>query len=263
MGRRAEERNCATGRAALGGWHGCFFQSPRGGFSGQRPEGSKKGALIVRIGFWGPLYYNYDQKPPIIVLVIIRAPILLPEAFVGVRGSAARAQDLRSCQTRVLALPSLRLQLLRQEHCIRSGSLLSACHDRYLSRRCYARTFGLRAWDQPPSRDPYRQDVGLKPKELERLGRCSTPVLFSCSYRNLTDPGFDVPRTGHKTSINPRPQNAQASSGPSAIRNPPGSRKICRHVSLLLAVIRRALFRDSLSDALAYATAGCSRALCC
>ena len=22
------------------------------------------GALIIRIGFWGPLYYNYDKEPP-------------------------------------------------------------------------------------------------------------------------------------------------------------------------------------------------------
>ena len=25
---------------------------------------SKTGALIIRIGFWGPLYYNYDREPP-------------------------------------------------------------------------------------------------------------------------------------------------------------------------------------------------------
>ena len=24
----------------------------------------KKGALISRIGFWGILYYNYNQEPP-------------------------------------------------------------------------------------------------------------------------------------------------------------------------------------------------------
>ena len=29
------------------------------------------GALIIRIGFWGPLYYNYGKEPPKIVLVII------------------------------------------------------------------------------------------------------------------------------------------------------------------------------------------------
>ena len=22
------------------------------------------GALIIRIGFWGPLYYNYNKEPP-------------------------------------------------------------------------------------------------------------------------------------------------------------------------------------------------------
>ena len=34
------------------------------------------GALIIRIGFWGPFYYNYNQEPPTIVLVILKAPIL-------------------------------------------------------------------------------------------------------------------------------------------------------------------------------------------
>ena len=29
------------------------------------------GALIIRIGFWGPLYYNSNKEPPKIVLVII------------------------------------------------------------------------------------------------------------------------------------------------------------------------------------------------
>ena len=28
------------------------------------------------IGFWGPLYYNYNEEPQKIVLVIIEAPIL-------------------------------------------------------------------------------------------------------------------------------------------------------------------------------------------
>ena len=33
------------------------------------------GALVIRIGFWGPLYYSYNNKePPKIVLVIIAAP---------------------------------------------------------------------------------------------------------------------------------------------------------------------------------------------
>ena len=27
--------------------------------------------LIIRIGFWGPLYYNYNKEPPKIVLVIV------------------------------------------------------------------------------------------------------------------------------------------------------------------------------------------------
>ena len=28
------------------------------------PKTSDVGALIIRIGFWGPLYYNYDKEPP-------------------------------------------------------------------------------------------------------------------------------------------------------------------------------------------------------
>ena len=35
------------------------------------------GALIIRIGFWGPLYYNCNKEPPKIVWVIMKAPILL------------------------------------------------------------------------------------------------------------------------------------------------------------------------------------------
>ena len=34
------------------------------------------GALRIRIGFWGPLYHNYNKDPPSIVLVTIWAPIL-------------------------------------------------------------------------------------------------------------------------------------------------------------------------------------------
>ena len=32
------------------------------------------GALTIRIGFWGPLYYTCSQQAPKIVLVIISAP---------------------------------------------------------------------------------------------------------------------------------------------------------------------------------------------
>ena len=42
-----------------------FQESRRLGF---RIEGNgkqtKKGTLIIRIGFWGPLYYSYNTKPP-------------------------------------------------------------------------------------------------------------------------------------------------------------------------------------------------------
>ena len=31
----------------------------------------------MRIGFWGPFYYNYNKEHPKIVQVIIKAPILL------------------------------------------------------------------------------------------------------------------------------------------------------------------------------------------
>ena len=32
------------------------------------------GALIIRIGFWGILYYSYNKEPPKIVQVMIKAP---------------------------------------------------------------------------------------------------------------------------------------------------------------------------------------------
>ena len=32
--------------------------------------------IIIRIGFWGPLYSNYKKAPPKTGLVIIEAPIL-------------------------------------------------------------------------------------------------------------------------------------------------------------------------------------------
>ena len=28
------------------------------------PQESTLGALIIRIGFWGPLYYTYNKEPP-------------------------------------------------------------------------------------------------------------------------------------------------------------------------------------------------------
>ena len=39
-------------------------------------EANTTGALIIRTGFWGPLYHSYSKEPPKIVLVIISAPIL-------------------------------------------------------------------------------------------------------------------------------------------------------------------------------------------
>ena len=33
---------------------------------------------MIRIRFWGPLYYTYDKEPPKIVKVIIKAPIVPP-----------------------------------------------------------------------------------------------------------------------------------------------------------------------------------------
>ena len=42
----------------------------------KRPKAHSVGALIIRIGFWGPLYYNYYTEPP--VLEIIEAPIVDP-----------------------------------------------------------------------------------------------------------------------------------------------------------------------------------------
>ena len=34
---------------------------------------------MIRIGFWGPLYYSYDEEPPKIVSVNIKASILEPQ----------------------------------------------------------------------------------------------------------------------------------------------------------------------------------------
>ena len=34
------------------------------------------GTFIIRIGFWGPLYCNFNVEPPKIVQVILKAPIL-------------------------------------------------------------------------------------------------------------------------------------------------------------------------------------------
>ena len=34
------------------------------------------GALIIRIRFWGPLYYNHNKEPPKLVQVIKKAPRL-------------------------------------------------------------------------------------------------------------------------------------------------------------------------------------------
>ena len=35
------------------------------------------GALIIRIGFWEALYYDYNKEPPKTVQAIIEAPIVL------------------------------------------------------------------------------------------------------------------------------------------------------------------------------------------
>ena len=40
----------------------------------QRFDPANIGAMIIRIGFWGPLYYHCNKEPPT-VLVIIPAPI--------------------------------------------------------------------------------------------------------------------------------------------------------------------------------------------
>ena len=30
----------------------------------KKAQSARVGALISRIGFWGPLYYNYNKEPP-------------------------------------------------------------------------------------------------------------------------------------------------------------------------------------------------------
>ena len=44
--------------------------------SGVLGFGSTIGAVIIRIGFWNPLYYDYNKEPPKIVWVIIWASTL-------------------------------------------------------------------------------------------------------------------------------------------------------------------------------------------
>ena len=43
--------------AASAGWH--FLRNPR-----PKSQIITVGALIIRIGFWGPVYYTYKRKPP-------------------------------------------------------------------------------------------------------------------------------------------------------------------------------------------------------
>ena len=33
-------------------------------FSTHTPSALNIGALIIRIGFWGPIYYSYKKEPP-------------------------------------------------------------------------------------------------------------------------------------------------------------------------------------------------------
>ena len=44
----------------------CFVVLGAFGFGLQdfKLQGSRVGALLIRIGLWGPLYYNYDKDPP-------------------------------------------------------------------------------------------------------------------------------------------------------------------------------------------------------
>ena len=39
------------------------------------------GALIISIGFWGPLNYNYNKEPPKWYSIIIEAPIVCDRFF--------------------------------------------------------------------------------------------------------------------------------------------------------------------------------------
>ena len=39
------------------------------------------GALIIRVGFWGPLYYNYNKDPQNIAWAVLEAPILHPPEY--------------------------------------------------------------------------------------------------------------------------------------------------------------------------------------
>ena len=42
---------------------GCTVQSTQSNYDPVFQERFTIGALIIRIGFWGPLYYNYNKEP--------------------------------------------------------------------------------------------------------------------------------------------------------------------------------------------------------
>ena len=43
---------------------------------------SNVGALIIRIGFWGPFYYNYNKGPPITIGDYLR-PYIISQIALG------------------------------------------------------------------------------------------------------------------------------------------------------------------------------------
>ena len=67
------------------------------------------GALIIRMGFWGPLYYNYNREPPQNSVGNYLGPYI--RGTIGVCGSSGLG-------------PRLGLKLWAFQHCL-GGSMLS------------------------------------------------------------------------------------------------------------------------------------------
>ena len=75
-------------------------------------------ALVARIGFWGPLYYNYSKEPP--KIVILEAPTLGAAGQLETHGTNTRhTERLRqitifsSIEPRLHPLANIRLSLAR------------------------------------------------------------------------------------------------------------------------------------------------------
>ena len=60
---------------------------------------SNVGAKIIRLGFWGILYYNHNMEPPQLVWIIMKPPIL-PRQCVKITGKMWLGKGLGICGLR-------------------------------------------------------------------------------------------------------------------------------------------------------------------